>query len=339
MNKGILNGTSLGSLLVLLVVIPGCVIQIGGGPMSARYERQVTLSAPLQPGSAFAAQTSDGSITVEGAQVTECNVIATIVARAMTEEAARELAEAIKIKLEPTANGLATKIEKPLYKRNRNFSVSFDVTTPDRTDLQLTSSDGSVKVADIAGKVEAKTSDGSISVEDTNGDAKLRTSDGSITCTKATAGSLELHTSDGSIRILQSSAETCDAHTSDGNITVTEVKGDNLILRTSDGGIKCRDITAGRLNCRTSDGPVHIQYAKDVRGPLDVRATTSDGSITFVGPAGLSAVFDAYTSDGSIHTELPIAVTGKIGKSLRGTIGTGEGKVYLKTGDGSITIK
>lgn len=339
MNRSILNEASLGPLLVLLVVLPGCGIQIGGCPLSARYERQVTLSEPLQPGSSFAAQTSDGHITVEGAQVAECHVIATIVARAVTEGAARELAEAIKVELEPTANGLATKIEKPLYKRNRNFSVSFEVTVPDRTDLQLTSSDGAIKVASVAGKVEARTSDGSVSVEDTNGNAKLRTSDGSITCTEVSADTLELRTSDGSITVLRSSAKSCDAHTSDGNITVAEVQGNNLTLRTSDGGIKCSDITAGRLNCRTSDGSIHIQYAKDVRGPLDVQATTSDGSITFVGPPGLSAVIDAYTSDGSIRTELPIAVTGKIGKSLRGTVGTGEGKVYLKTGDGSITIR
>jgi len=67
--------------------------------------------------------------------------------------------------------------------------------------------------------------------------------------------------------------------------------------------------------------------------------STSDGSITFDAPSGLSAVVQASTNDGSIHTSLPLTVEGKVGKSLRGTAGDGQGKITLKTHDGSITIK
>ena len=52
----------------------------------------------------------------------------------------------------------------------------------------------------------------------------------------------------------------------------------------------------------------------------NVTATTSDGGITFTAPPGLSAVIEASTGDGSIHTSLPITVEGKVGgKSLTGT--------------------
>ena len=53
----------------------------------------------------------------------------------------------------------------------------------------------------------------------------------------------------------------------------------------------------------------------------------------------LSAVVEASTNDGSLHLHLPITAEGKVGKSLRGTTGNGEGRVTLKTHDGSITIK
>jgi hypothetical protein len=52
----------------------------------------------------------------------------------------------------------------------------------------------------------------------------------------------------------------------------------------------------------------------------------------------LSATIEAGTSDGSIRTELPITIRGKVGKSLTGTVGDGEGSIYLRTSDGSITI-
>ena len=38
-------------------------------------------------------------------------------------------------------------------------------------------------------------------------------------------------------------------------------------------------------------------------------------------------------------TELPITIQGKVGKSLNGVIGGGEGRIYLRTNDGSITIR
>ena len=95
----------------------------------------------------------------------------------------------------------------------------------------------------------------------------------------------------------------------------------------------------GRAECHTSDGSIHIDYAPDAPKAPNVTATTSSGGITFAAPPGLSAVIEASTGDGSIHTNLPITVEGKVGKSLTGTIGGGEGKVHLRTSDGSITIR
>jgi DUF4097 and DUF4098 domain-containing protein YvlB len=93
------------------------------------------------------------------------------------------------------------------------------------------------------------------------------------------------------------------------------------------------------MDCHTSDGAIEIEFAPDAPKAIHVNATTSDGSITLTVPPGLSAAIEANTDDGSIHTHLPITVQGKIGKSVHGTVGAGEGKIYLKTSNGSITIR
>ncbi|MFC1794513.1 DUF4097 family beta strand repeat-containing protein, partial [Planctomycetota bacterium] len=62
------------------------------------------------------------------------------------------------------------------------------------------------------------------------------------------------------------------------------------------------------------------------------------GSIEFNAPAQLSAHIDASTNVGSVNTARPITVVGKVGKSVKGTIGAGDGKVRLKTNVGSIKI-
>ncbi|MBN1361968.1 MAG: DUF4097 family beta strand repeat protein [Sedimentisphaerales bacterium] len=307
MRQGIHQRVSLAFLLGLLlflasscIYIDGCGYGTGWGA-SARHERQVELSAPLPAGSAFQARTRDGSITVEGAATSECTVLATIRAYAKTQEKAQELAEEIQVKLEASDAGLAVVIDKPTLIQNASFGVSLVVTLPVQTSLDLVTSDGSVRITNIQGAIVATTSDGSVRVEHVQGNARLKTSDGSI--------------------------------------HLAQMRGDSLEARTSDGSIRGESLAATHLVCHTSDGSIHVECAPDAPNAPEIALTTSDGGITFAAPPDLSAVIDASTSDGSIHTSLPITVHGRVGKSLNGTIGAGEGRVTLRTSDGSITIR
>lgn len=339
--KGIYTRVSLACLLGLTLFLANSCIYISGCDWStmAKYERQVELSAALEPGSTFSAATQDGSITLEGTQSAECKLLATIRTRASTEEEAQELGEQIQVKLESVAGGLTVVIEKPSFIRNAHYGVSLTGTVPIQTHLALTTSDGSVHLDTIEGTIDAKTSDGSIQAEGIKGDTKLKTFDGSIHCARIEAETLDLHTRDGSIKLEETETTSCTAHTLDGSITVADVRTESIALRTSDGGIRCIGIAASRLECRTSDGSVHIECAADAPNAIAATVTTSDGGITFAAPPGLSAVVEASTNDGSIQTALPITIEGKVGKSLRGTIGDGEGRLILKTHDGSITIR
>ena len=314
-------------------------IYIEDGHTMARYEKEVSLSAPLEPGSSFSVEIDDGSIAVEGLDVNECKGTAKIVVHARTEEQAQELGEQIEVGLEPSGKGLKLVTRKPLVIKNAYFSVSPTVNVPVRTNLTLTTNDGSMRIANIKGNVDARTADGGIEAEGTKGDLRLRTSDGNITCGRLEAAMLDAHANDGSVRLTDVTAVYCTAMTLDGGITLMNVRADSISARTNDGAITCRNIAAAAADCQTSDGSVDIEYARDAPNALKATAITSDGNITFAGPPGLSAVIEASTQDGTIHTELPITVRGKVGKSLNGTIGGGEGKVYLKTSDGSITIR
>ncbi len=328
-----------GVLALALFVCSSCIAIHAGDWDGPRYERQVELAAPLAPGSSFSAETRDGSITVQGVETNDCRVLAKIVAHARTEERAQELAEQVEVRLAPTGNGLKVVTEGPRTMGNTWYNVSLEVKVPVQTSLTLGTNDGSVHITGITGTVDASTSDGSIEAEALKGDVKLRTSDGNITGTRLEAGTLDLYTNDGSITIADTSARTCAAKTSDGNLTLTDVRAESVAANTGDGTIRCQRIAADRLDCHTSDGSIHIDYAPDASKAPNVTATTSSGGITFVAPPGLSAAIEASTGDGSIHTNLPITIEGKVGKSLTGKIGDGEGKVRLRTNDGSITIR
>jgi DUF4097 and DUF4098 domain-containing protein YvlB len=177
------------------LILSGCEISL------VKHTRAVQLSAPLSTGSTFAAQTHNGSITIYGADIVDCNLTATITARAATEEAAKKLAEKTKITLEPSGNKLAAKIEKPtILRMGQSVAVSLDVQVPDHTSLELKTHNGSVKITSITGKVNGTTHNGKVTAEKVSGIAKLRTHNGSIRC-KEISGDTQLKTHNGGVKV------------------------------------------------------------------------------------------------------------------------------------------
>jgi len=128
-------------------------------------------------------------------------------------------------------------------------------------------------------------------------------------------------------------------HTSSnvGNIGISHITG-SVRASTNVGNVTCSSF-AGDIDARTNVGNVSVSYSTTAGPAPDVRLETNVGKASFVGPAELSATVDASTQIGSISTSRPLTVTGKINKSVHGTIGDGKGRVKMLTNVGSITIK
>ncbi len=273
MENGLLKKVSLGSLLCLLFVTAGCCFNIGSCAMRAKYERTVQLSSPLSPGPSFAAQTHNGSITITGADVTDCNLTATITARAITEEDAKKLAERIKIKLEPWGDKLTTKIDKPTFMFNQSVSVSLDVTVPNNTDLELTTHNGAIIITNITGRLNGTTHNGKITAEQISGTIELRTHNGSVIC-REISGNTQLKTHNGGIKVYYSEAAPSVC---------------NISLITYNGGI---DLTtppnfSGEVDASTHNGSIRTDL------PITVVGKVSKSKLT--GTIG--------TGQGKLHLE------------------------------------
>jgi len=260
MENGLLKKVSLGSLLCLLFVAAGCCFNIGSCAMRAKYERTVQLSAPLSPGSSFAAQTHNGSITITGADVTDCNLTATIIGRAVTEEDAQKIAEQTTIKLEPLTNKLTAKIDKPTFRFNQSVSVSLDVTVPNNTDLELTTHNGAIIITNITGRLNATTHNGKVTAEQISGTIELHTHNGSVIC-REISGDTQLKTHNGSVKLYYSedAPSVC-----------------NISLITYNGGI---DLTtppnfSGEVEASTHNGSINTELPITVKGKVSRRKLT-----------------------------------------------------------------
>ncbi len=258
-NDVLLKKVSRGSLLCLLVAAAGCSINMGCLPQE-KYQRTVQLSAPLSPGSSFAAQTHNGSITIAGADVTDCNLTATITARAITEEDAKKLAERVKIKMETFGDKLTAKIDKPTFRFNKSVSVSLDVTVPNNTDLELTTHNGSIRITDITGRLNATTHNGKVTAEQISGTIELHTHNGSVIC-REVSGDTQLKTHNGSVKLYYSedAPSVC-----------------NISLITYNGGI---DLTSpsnfsGEVEASTHNGSINTELPITVKGKVSRRKLT-----------------------------------------------------------------
>jgi DUF4097 and DUF4098 domain-containing protein YvlB len=280
MKKRNFQKASVAFLFCFVIAAMGCG-PIDGCEPKAKYERTVNLSAPLSAGSLFEAQTHNGYVDITGTDVTKCNLTATIIAKANTEEKAQKLAEEVKVELVPSGDKLTAKIEKPILAPKECISVNLDVTVPDQTSTDLTTHNGALKIKNLTGQITGTTHNGRVAAEKISGTAELKTHNGEVACKEA----------------------------------------------------------SGDIKLRTHNGNAKAFYSDIAPPACNISIVTHNGSVNLTAPRNLSARVEASTHNGSIDTDFPITVTGKIGqKKLTGTIGAGEGQLYLETHNGSISI-
>jgi DUF4097 and DUF4098 domain-containing protein YvlB len=201
---------SLGCLLGVFV-LAGCCVYVGSCDMQARYEKVIHLTMPLSPGASFETQTHNGSITIKGADVTDCNVIATVVGRARTEQEAMEVVEQTQVGFERSDEDLILKIKRPQYMVNRSVGVSLDCVVPDHIDLKLVSHNGALKINNITGQIDATTHNGAATARNVSGQVNLNTHNGRVECEEI-SGDAQLKTHNGGVKVHYSEAaeSECD---------------------------------------------------------------------------------------------------------------------------------
>jgi hypothetical protein len=112
----------------------------------------------------------------------------------------------------------------------------------------------------------------------------------------------------------------------------------SLTAHTSGGPIRVDRVT-GYLEAKTSGSPIFVNLGREnARGGV---LETSGGSIEVEVDRSANLEIDASTSGlGSVTTDLPVRVVGKISSSsLRGLLGSGGEMLRLHTTGGSIHIR
>jgi hypothetical protein len=272
---------------------------------SSRIERTLK----LDPNGRFVLESDVGSVTLAGTSSSGARVVIT------SDRDDLEGLYNIDFEANPGSASVTVR-RKDHFGWSEHASVHFEIEVPSRTQTEIRTGGGSIRLSNLRGDSELKTSGGSIDVSGLNGRLDARTSGGSI----------HLQEVDGDARL----------DTSGGKIDVASLDG-SLTAHTSGGPIHIDRVT-GYVEARTSGGPISVNFGRgNTRGGV---LETSGGSIEAQLDRSANLEIDASTSGGSVTSDLPIRVVGKISSSsLHGSLGSGGETLRLHTSGGSIHIR
>ncbi|HEX7938569.1 MAG TPA: DUF4097 family beta strand repeat-containing protein [Gemmatimonadaceae bacterium] len=202
--------------------------------------RDVTMKAPSH--SLLIDGRDNGSVHVFGWDKSEVLVRALITTSADRQSDAKDMLKDVTIE----ASGDRIRSDGPSYGRRRYWSVSFEVWVPRKTSLDAETSNGSVAVTGVDGKMDLRAENGSISIKGVSGDVRGVTSNGSV----------------------------------NAELDGASWKGEGLDLTTSNGSVNL-DIPKGynaRLETGTVNGGMNIDFPITIQGNIGRRITTTLGS-------------------------------------------------------------
>ncbi len=241
------------------------------------------LSKPLasEPIKNVEAKTSGGSIEVSGGSAQEARIEVYVSMNGhhidLTPEEIREKLNSDYDLTVSASAGKLTAIAKPkehIINWKKALNISFKIFVPENVSTDLSTSGGSISIANLSGIEEFRTSGGSLSV-------------------KKIIGKIHGETSGGSINV-SDSKEDIELGTSGGSIDADNCSG-KIKLNTSGGSLELHDLH-GEIKATTSGGSVN---GKNIFGELS--AHTSGGNVSLY---ALACSVDASTSGGNINVEI-----------------------------------
>jgi hypothetical protein len=121
-----------------------------------------------------------------------------------------------------------------------------------------------------------------------------------------------------------------------GALGVDGVSG-RLDLRTTNGSVALSDV-GGDVHARTQNGSLNVQLAGKGWDGAGLDAETQNGTVRLAVPDSYSAQLETGTVNGSIHTDFPVTIQGRISRRLSLPLNGGGKTIRALTTNGTVRI-
>jgi hypothetical protein len=324
----------LACLLPAALVAPACDIGISAGGLEGTFDRDFTVSGPLElevtsgSGDIRIHTGTDGAVHVHGRMRSSNRPWANFNGTS-PEQRIHELEQ------NPPIEQTGGRIQVGPKRGNdgwNNVSISYDITVPANTRVTARSGSGDLEVADIAGPLEVSTGSGDIRVGRIKDTVTAHTGSGDISVDAA--GSTRTSTGSGNVRVSAVRGDL-DARSGSGDISATQQGTGSAEVSTGSGDVDLSGAT-GPLHVRASSGDITVQGAPSADWDL----SASSGNVRVRLPSKGGADLDLRSNSGHIETSVPITVTGSQSRrELKGQLRGGGPRLQVSTSSGGIVIQ
>ena len=217
------------------------------------------------------------------------------------EEADADL-DNIEVQMEQSGDKITIHVKSVSPKPFVNRGAAIEIQVPERSTLELHSTNGKINAVGLLGDIVAKTSNGGIQTQSTQGNLDLQTSNGTIKV-EGGVGKVIAKSSNGSIDIATDKA-LLDAHSSNGRINYRGrlIAGDHkLTTSNSSIALKLPEDSGFKLEARTSNGHITNDFAGSADAPGKKKKSTKSNLSGTFGKQPTSVSLDIQTSNGNIE--------------------------------------
>jgi hypothetical protein len=212
------------------------------------------------------ADTSNGAIAVEGADLEEIQIRAIKRVKARTRQQAEECAAQVGVHAQREGDTVRLWEERPRNLTGIRVEVRYQVRCPRQLALRLNTLNGAITTQGTRAGVEATTLNGSVEVRQSQGQMKLQSKNGKVAAhLDLLVGRGEFETANGKVEVVVRAGQ--------GSIEAKTLNGAVELSLPAD--------FAGRLDASTVHGQVHSEFPIPVVGKPDKARLEGD-----IGPGG-----------------------------------------------------
>ncbi len=130
-----------------------------------------------------------------------------------------------------------------------------------------------------------------------------------------------------------------DLRAHNGPVFARDVEG-RIAMETRNGPVTLRNV-AGDVRAETMNGPLNLELTGSAWSGRGLTATTRNGPVNLEIPEGYGAELETGTVNGPMRVDFPLQITvqGRIGRTLRTTLGDGGPPIVATTRNGPVTLR
>jgi len=170
------------SLAAALVVVglASTACELAVASFKAEAKDEWSRSYPMSAGGSIELANTNGAITVTQGSGNTVEVKAERVAKAATEEAARDLLKQLEIREDVTASQIKIETKTPSGMRLGGVEVRYALTVPSGVAVRVDNTNGRITLTGLSGDVKAETTNGGVSGSGLTGPVRATTTNGGI---------------------------------------------------------------------------------------------------------------------------------------------------------------